>query len=369
MATSAVAIDKPKLAIATSFAYSTEANPSLRDGAISGSSGCGLVKWCWNAAAFAALPFHIVTTEIVLLTNKPAIAGLECGVPHRSITFDSALWSEIEQFARAVDRSRSKGLTGAAFAMRTMIKWQLLRHSEYSAFFYLDPDVDLWYTSQPVQHRPPAEGSAAWRTLRRAWTTELSDFLRSPKMLIASIDGSVPVNTGVMLLRPEVGTYELGRRVLRTRRFDTRNGFNNSGSPRQALPLDFLSAADRTELNHSRMVRENHWDVVCADADQGLFTHVFLVLQRGIQFRLSRPRPRGQGAGFRVAHFWGHGKPWEYKTLRSCPTYLGFLDLREFRHEPSACLTMLHSTRAREKTRKAPVHPRRLCAYGEQRVF
>ena len=78
----------------------------------------------------------------------------------------------------------------------------------------------------------------------------------------------------------------------------TVTGFNLSGRPRSTLPIREMARADVKRLRDSRMYRMNTWDVVCGDADQGLFVHVFLVLLRGAGFAYPV-----RDASFRVHHF------------------------------------------------------------------
>ena len=84
-------------------------------------------------------------------------------------------------------------------------------------------------------------------------------------------------------------------------------------------------------------------DFVCSDADQGLFSHVYLVLQQMRSFALTNPRQKSE---YVVHHFWGPSKPWKtWASTRACPLYFDFLHTTHatatFNHPETPCTTLL----------------------------
>jgi len=125
-----------------------------------------------------------------------------------------------------------------------------------------------------------------------------------------------------MLLRPSDSIYQLGLGVLRTLRFNYTHGFNVTGRPLDVLPISLLdehiAPRDAWRIRDGSMIHRNAWDVVCGDADQGLFIHVFLVLLRGKTFAFPLREP-----SFTLHHFYGPNKPWAKKVR--CLKYFDFL--------------------------------------------
>ena len=114
------------------------------------------------------------------------------------------------------------------------------------------------------------------------------------------------VNTASAFSLPFPSSHPSGR-------FSSARGWDEAGSPHQLLP-----EKTRSDFGYTRLVRENTWDVVCGNADQGLFTYVFLA--RLHAYRTSEYCPvaskrhdsRGKCPECPVPiwHFWGGDKPW-----------------------------------------------------------
>ena len=176
-----------------------------------------------------------------------------------------------------------------------------------------------------------------------------------------------------MLLKPSASTYELGRQALRSGRFNLRRGWTFTGPPQRVLPLQSLQAPfgcvgsplfrGRTltcaewaqdELNPTVMVRENEWDFVGGDADQGLFTYIYLVVLRGRSFRLTwKLDSRLQCCGeYQLRHFWGRSKPWVAGATgpHFCAKYFDFVDHASFAHPPTKCLAAVRRSRESPET-------------------
>ena len=149
-----------------------------------------------------------------------------------------------------------------------------------------------------------------------------------------------------MLLTPSTSTYQLGLRTLRRQEFNFTHGFDLVGRPRSVLPVSSVARADVKRLRDSRMYRMNTWDVVCGDADQGLFVYVFLIRQKATAFAYPV-----RDNGFRVHHFYALHKPWGKKTR--CLEYYAFLRDAEFmrhgrtpsKHTRTHCMRKLEEKR------------------------
>jgi hypothetical protein len=129
------------------------------------------------------------------------------------------------------------------------------------------------------------------------------------KNLIASSDHSSPINTGVMILKPSEQLYQKGLNLLAKKMFNLQSGWNNTGPPKIAFEKTITHM-----MNKSKMFRLNTWDFVGANADQGLFTYLFLSSNTYIHpFTTTK----------HVRHYWSRYKPW---ISSSCPAYFEFLD-------------------------------------------
>ena len=306
------------------------------------SAGCGLLKWCFSAAAFAKSPVLDGAAEAVVLTNNLTWARGECRTPSvRFIAADPTLELLVRQWGQLHKPGASKKRSRPPRPV-TLMKWQLFALTDYDAIFYHDVDVD------PFLHtngRPPSEGTPLFDPFASSWLRGYEAFLRSGTELLALRDPHIPINTGTMLLRPSERVHAIGMRTLQAMRFNFTHGFNLSGRPRDVLPFKQMARADVKRLRDSRMSRMNTWDVVCGDADQGLFVHVFLVVLRGKTFAYPV-----RDNGFRVHHFFALHKPWGKKTR--CLKYYAFLRDPDFlsagRHgedRMSHCLRKLEEKR------------------------
>ena len=304
------------VAIATSF---QRAGSSGRSHHSAMRAACGLTKWCDNSAALrkAMMPHR---AEVVVLTDDVAFTNEECGVAApRVMEFDANLSAAIASWAARNGRrlaSAERDLANAHFAAATLRKWQLVRLLEYRVVFATDPDVDIFFDGSSQL------GIAA---LAQAWARGHDEFVASRAQLVAAGDAQVPVNTGVMLLKPSLDAYHIGLKALWAGRFSVSRGWDDAGSPR-----DLLHPGALRTFGHTRMLRENTWGVVCGNADQGLFTYVFLA--RLDAYSPSRYCPiatkfiRGDcgKCPMPVWHYWAGDKPWWLHYTR-CLRWFEFL--------------------------------------------
>lgn len=298
-----------KIAIATSvFLQPTNHNPVLY---------CGIVKWCRDATQFAALPFFRGRAEAVSWTNQPTIVRTECPQPAlRVIAYDPQFAELAWRFAHDVfdrklerERHRKAGqwyLLDAGFAGATLAKWDIVRQTQYEAILLTDIDVDLFFASRRIGLQEYLARA------QRAWTAGYQRFMRSDALVLASHDALVPINAGVVLLKPTKHHFELGAGLLRSMRFNLTHGFAYMGRPR-----DLLSPADVRLYNATMMVRTNSWNTVGGAADQGLLAAVYTMLDKR---HMPAIDPK-----YHVHHFWASSKPWVRRA--SCLEYFKQLGL------------------------------------------
>lgn len=189
--------------------------------------------------------------------------------------------------------------------------------TEYRAILYTDTDVDL---GSPVPSALTPTPAA-----RKAWTAALQEFLDGPQLLAASRDAHSPVNGGILLIKPSESAYDFGVGVLRRRRFNVSHGFDLAGPPRQQMHAGMVSRWARGRMKRaylaSHMLRDNTWDFVGANSDQGLFSFVYLLKLHALHQNRHHTK-----CAYRLRHFWGVGKPWLRPGETACISYFSFLE-------------------------------------------
>ena len=289
---------------------------------------CGLIKWCYSMSHFAMLPFLQGAIELLVITNDEAAVQSLCvsatAATVRLLPLDRSLEPLITNWTRMLNRTQySLKMWTKRLSLRALYKLQLFRLTEYRAILFTDVDVDPFLLSGG---RPPTARTVLGRDMERAWRDSFQRFLSSPARLLASADYHSPINTGVMLLKPNLAVYDEGVSVLSRGRFDPLLGFDWVGRPRDALAhLHDTSAWDR--INRTGMLRKNDWNFVGGHACQGLFVYLFLVrsdasmkhfaFPKNLTFRLEHNL-----GTMRVRHFHSGFKPWRGPVR--CPLYFDF---------------------------------------------
>lgn len=329
------------------------------------SSACGLVKWCYSAAALARLPSLQGKAEVVIFSNAPEADLDMCQPSPRLIGIRPELEADLVAWGRA--RSNATGrskkyLKALDFGLANLYKWEAFRHTEYSSILLTDTDVDFFTFSAGLL---PRADSDAGTTLRYAWEVLFPRFLASSTQLVATGDSHGPINAAVLLLKPSLRVYELGRAALQSRRWSPEAGFNESGPPSKVFPR-LPSGGLHYRMRQTRMWHADTWNVITGDGDQGLLVHVFLVALRGETFQfaspLNRRRPNASSTTWTVQHFfWGH-KPWRAKTR--CAAYFDFMANDDFAHRlkppVTGCLAVLDEKRRCLEPGLSPAtHPER----------
>ena len=336
-----------RFAVATSFFY--------EPGSSFYSASCGLVKWCFSADQLANSPGFRGQSQVAVFTNDASRAGAECAsAPSaRMIVYPSDLiavaarwatasgkgWSNVAG-SRSKDTSRLRALSKPVSrcilegidrtrhlrvhppalltprlrssvrlacskqVKQTVLKWYAVSRTEYDAVLLTDLDVDLFLEW----------GGWAPAPLTRVWASSLSRFLRGGEEFAAAPDHASPINAGVMLIKPSLPTWRIGLRALESLKWNATHGFELRGTLRERLratteqlcrrrpqrpTLESLGWSFACEdYNSSQAVAHDTWTFICGDADQGLFTHVYLAELAGRTFR---PLPQVISHRFRAS--------------------------------------------------------------------
>ena len=318
------------------------------------SFSCGLIKWCFSVSHLVQLPYLAGRVEGLVVSNDRAYVRRLCQsdpLP-KVVAYSDELAHAVRRWSSALSsqQNRSSMSRTQMISLASLAKWQLVRMIEYRAILVLDLDIDMFLSSRG---RPPLHGHQA-SVLKHTLTTLLNLFIRSNASLVATPDFHSPINTGVMLLKPSRGVYEMGLSTLSNGTFDRLLGFDGVGRPSDALRLSWAAmGAEKTRLlNRTVMSRSNRWEFVAATGDQGLFVYIYLVRQRGLAFEPSSHPTRWLKRGdvtsgrvlqsWRVNHFFGGHKPW--RGTARCRDYFTFLDEPSFvKTESSLWGTTCHS--------------------------
>ena len=204
---------------------------------------CGVVGWCQGAHRLReALPHSwLIDIVVVAPPELHSAVRLECptAIP---------VWvgRALESAARGCVRTDQ---------WKLMLKWEVVAWNsertspatatrgaalDYDAVLFTDVDVDLVPAEQPTQplrarwrHVLPHWTGCNVSTLRPSAATHYSSF--SPKPAVRALvipDHASPVNTGMLLIRPDAALFDDGVDVMRRCRFNFSHGERqNSPSP------------------------------------------------------------------------------------------------------------------------------------------
>lgn len=336
---------------------------------------CGITKWCLNAAAMARL-IGSGMAEIVVLTSNVSFVHEECTAAAeflRVLPFNVQFTQLIDRWHASAEHNISGGgLVRKHRAMRSNLqKWQYVSMTEYAAVYSSDLDVDHFFNV------------SAMALHAMHWPIKLHRFKHMPLDLLGTGCFESPFNGGNFLLKPSRRIFELGVQVLETLRFNVTHGFNHSGRPH-----DLLLPRDRVRFRIARAVAHNTWDFAGGNTDQGLFTYMYLMRERGTDPRTGRgvydlsmhcpfvhkqcTLHAGLSCPLPVTHFWGGAKPWLMQSQIRCPEYFEIDHLNASLDEVndgrvvlrSMCATWLRARKERARTRKLAVGTRRSADCG-----
>lgn len=273
---------------------------------------CALPKWCMNADILSKR----FTIDVVVWTNRAKEVRTECPRA-RILSYDSELEHTILNFTKHVQIPFSRSLAGPRFTLYNLLKWQLVNPVHgYSSVLYMDTDVDISIFSMESE-------TSTWHYYFR---TFLPQFEASHFQLMATPDHESPINGGIMVIKPSSEYYEEGMRAIRSHKFNATHGWEWVGPPKQFVPKP-------KHLSTNAMFRKNTWDFVGGNADQGLFTYIFMIRHNSYSPTYD---------GMHVRHFWANTKPW---VVLRCKAYFNFL---KYVYHETPCIRYLRNIRAKK---------------------
>ena len=220
-------------------------------------ASCGLIKWCFSAQRLSSMPAFSeagLLTDVLVFTNNASRVRSQCSYEGRATRVvlypaelvelartwaaEAAPWWKPPALASGgsswpvLGRPSSRRLVKQA-----LLKWHALSHTEYDAMLLTDADVDFALDFAGV---PPA-------ALTRVWRQSLLDFLHAETEQISCYpDQASPINTGVLLLKPNRTTWAAGMRALRSMRWSGRMGFEHAGTLRARMraPIEWFCGSE-----------------------------------------------------------------------------------------------------------------------------
>ena len=289
---------------------------------------CYISQWCENAARFSRLlpsgvraTRHLLLQEGRLRANATGLSkpfyerrlGSALAARNGSEALQdvcdckvSVVDSELEEaLSTCKGGSRRKESERQGGRWQLTFKWNLFAWTQYDAVLFVDMDAELL----PLGAYDHAEAVARWVAL-------LHNFVHSPRArLVALPDHSTPINTGLMLLRPDRALHDDGARVLRACLYNSSHGWLGSSHEVAAPRL-----LDRLRGEHTRRptwvpaVWKNvhQWQFFAAGTDQGFFYHM-LYSRHHVVFEPRQDTP-GWATGF-SRHWFGPYKPHQNSAI------------------------------------------------------
>ena len=359
---------------------------------------CLIAQWCENAARFARLlPSGVKATRHLLLQEGRLLASTSgLSKPYYERQLRSALAvrngsgalrdvcgcnvsvvdSELEDAtSKCQDGPRRKVANRQGGWWQLSLKWNVLGWTQYDAVLFVDMDAELL----PLGVYDHAQAVARWVAL-------LHNFVQSPRARVVALpDHSTPVNTGLMLLRPDRALYDDGVRVMRGCHYNSSHGWHG-GSLEVAAPriLARLRGLHTQRPRWHPAVWQNvqRWAFYAAGTDQGFFYHM-LYRCHHVVFEPWQDKP-GWAVGF-SRHWFGPFKPHQsgglaaayeldpgknaQQTVQSAlkdadPSSMAWLYDFVLRAQPLA----FSKVRARATDRRSSFELHRACAAGQARV-
>ena len=237
---------------------------------------CRTIVWCANMQRLNSKLFG-GNGSVVIIGNVANV----CPFPYTAIPLDQSLINLAKRFV-SFHKTNRRMSTTTSFQFTMLVKLQMLALTQFDRIIYTDTDVDPYFL---ISNHKVAQLNKA-----RAHLYSLES-----NVLLAESDHESPINCGILVLTPNLQTYNIALDILQKNRFNITHGFEFAGPP-----STFLSNVPSTR--GSRCVVKNTWEFVCSDADQGMFTHLAYV-RKLFHVRKMRFLPS--------VHFWGPIKPFK----------------------------------------------------------
>lgn len=183
------------------------------------------------------------------------------------------------------------------YASSLLLKWHVFALTEHDAVLFWDVDCELL----PLGSHDPIRAAEGWAALTRQLVAH-----PTARAVIAS-DYSAPMNTGLMLVRPDRQLFREGRAALRRCAFNTSHGWDLVG-PVRSLGVTVLASLrgvatlpGRKVYRHLPVFQQQRagWDFQAGNSDQGFFLYM---LRRGLVFHPSQKHTAAWAATH--AHHW-----------------------------------------------------------------
>lgn len=247
---------------------------------------CIARMWCASAHKLNRDVFDLNASIVIISKKRKRIRDCD-DVRAITLEYDSRLLSLAKKFAMT-HKTNYRMSFNTKRQHKLLLKWQIFSMTSYDRVLFLDSDIDLYFN---VKYS------------KDDFFLARSHLYHMKKGVIhAYADHESPINTGILAVTPNASLYSIGLGILQRNKFNTTDGFDLSGQPSTTI------TATR-EIKNSRCIRQNTWQFVCSDSDQGFFSHVMYVRQ---ELQVKAP------AYMTASHFWGWAKP--FKTT-ACPLY------------------------------------------------
>ena len=268
--------------------------------AIGAGPRCGLLQWCEAARRLQEVLSADHDVEIIVVGVDSAATATTQRADSRDCPGATIVAAE-PSLEHAVRHCVTKKVQPRPFGAgrdpqrgRVLYGWHALSLSQFDVVLKSDLDVDLMPPEADAPHT-----RRRWRTMLRQllpyggkqgndrrYAVDRSSQHRvgissndAPPLCIAHADHESPVNTGLMVLRPNSTLYQEGVRVLGECDFTPTHGWEGVGRPRsldwvRPRHLDGATATDvglGNEPNATSAQKHNSWKFVAGALDQGFF--------------------------------------------------------------------------------------------------
>lgn len=233
--------------------------------------------------------------------------------------YEPRLRQALLRMERIVKEGASAQASGWPLQWRSGALLNLLRWSIVGVCTWAELVVSLDLDMDPLAS-PFARATASTRlaAVTDHWISLLRCVADKKNYSLFSLyDGSAPINTGYMILRPDPALYEEGLAVLDRAplTFNYSHGWDGVGRPSKVVRADdHALAAFKTGRAPMEMFESNSWQFASGETDQGFFFYLYRILHSyGADLRMlpgcrRREIHMGQEPG-KLSHYAGGIKP------------------------------------------------------------
>lgn len=245
---------------------------------------CRVRMWCASAHRLNRDVFDGNASIVIIREDKKH----DCeDVGAITLDYDPLLVSLTHRFA-ATHKTNNRMSFNTKRQHKLLLKWQIFNMTSYDRVLFLDSDIDPYFN---VKYS------------KDDFSFARSHFYNMQEGVIyAHADHESPINTGILAVTPNASLYRIGLGILHRNKFNITHGFDFAGQPSTTIKAN-------RKIKHSRCIRQNTWQFVCSDSDQGFFSHVMYVRK---ELKVKPP------AYMAASHFWGWAKPFQ---TAACPLY------------------------------------------------